>query len=175
LNIFFAEKPPERPVQEILLGTIGIGTIEPPLVVPPDTIMTFRVNAKVRGDISVLTVNPHMHLLGKRFIAFAVTPQLDTIPLIRIPRWDFRWQYFYTFERMLKIPGGSTVYVEAELDNTVDNPNNPNHPPQTVMERDGSMRAQDEMLQFIISYLPYRPGDEKISLRHPTLGAAVVD
>ena len=93
----------------------------------------------------------------------------DTIPLIKIDNWNFRWQYFYTFKKMLKIPAGSKIIVEATYDNTIQNPDNPFSPPQTVAERKnlngkGSMKTSNEMLQFIINYLPYQQGDENISL-----------
>jgi len=136
----------------------------PPLVVPPDTVMTFTSDYTLPFDISVLTVNPHMHLLGKSFLAYAVTQQGDTIPMIRINKWDFRWQYFYTYKKMLKIPRGARIHVEAVYDNTRKNPNNPFSPPRLVAEREGSMRTSDEMMQFIVTYLPYQPGDENISL-----------
>lgn len=164
-NLFFAERPPRRPTLELQLGTLGISDIVPPLVIPPDTVMTFRTRAVIRQDVSLLTLNPHMHLLGKSFLAYAVTPAQDTIPLIRIPEWDFRWQFFYTFPRPLRLPSGSVIEVEATYDNTRDNPNNPFVPPQTVSERNGSMRTTDEMLQFILTFVPYQPGDEEIELR----------
>ncbi len=164
VNIFFGNKPPERPVQEIQLGTLGISDIIPALVIPPDTVMKFRTSAKILGDISVLTINPHMHLLGKSFVAYAVTLNGDTIPLIRINNWDFRWQYFYTFPKMVHLPAGSTIEVIATMDNTKNNPNNPFNPPQLVEGRNGSMRTTEEMLQLIITYLPYKKGDESISL-----------
>ncbi|MEZ4773032.1 MAG: cytochrome c [Bacteroidia bacterium] len=163
-NVFFAKKPPKRPTMEIQLGTLGISDIVPPLVIPPDTVMTFTTRAVIQHDISLLTLNPHMHLLGKSFLAYAITLEGDTIPLIRIPEWDFRWQFYYTFEKMLKIPRGAVICVEATFDNTSENPYNPFDPPQTVAERDGSMRTTDEMLQFIITYVPYQAGDENISL-----------
>jgi len=166
VNIFFGAKPPERPVQEIQLGTLGISDIIPPLIIPPDTIMTFKSSAKILGDISILTINPHMHLLGKSFLAYAVKPNGDTVHLIQIKNWDFRWQYFYTFPKMLHIPAGSTINVIATMDNTTNNPNNPFHPPQMVEGRNGSMRTTEEMLQLIISYLPYQKGDENISLKN---------
>ncbi|MBL0032109.1 MAG: hypothetical protein IPP27_07990 [Bacteroidetes bacterium] len=106
-----------------------------------------------------------MHLLGKSFIAYAINPQGDTIPLIRIKNWDFRWQYFYTFERMLKIPAGTSIIVEGTFDNTVNNPLNPFNPPQTISEREGSMRTTDEMFQLICTFIPYKTGDENISLQ----------
>ncbi|MEL7530948.1 MAG: cytochrome c [Bacteroidota bacterium] len=164
VNVFFASGPPERPTLELQMGTLGISDIVPPLVIPPDTIMQFRTEAIIQQDISLLTLNPHMHLLGKSFTAYAIPPVGDTIPLIRIPDWDFRWQYFYTFEYMLPLPKGTRVIVEAVYDNSMDNPNNPFDPPQLIAEREGSMRTTDEMLQFIMTFLPYRAGDEEIAL-----------
>ena len=71
---------------------------------------------------------------------------------------------------MVHIPRGSTIFAVAEFDNTIGNPNNPNNPPQMVSERleyeGSSMRASDEMFQFIITYLGYMPGDEQISLEN---------
>jgi hypothetical protein len=163
-NVFFAPGPPKRPTMEIQLGTLGISDIVPPLVIYPDTVMAFRTQAVIQQDISLLTLNPHMHLLGKSFLAYALPPDGDTIPLIRIPDWDFRWQYFYTFERPIHLPKGTRIQVLAVFDNTVDNPNNPFDPPQVVAERNGSMRTTDEMLQFILTYLPYEAGDEEMEL-----------
>lgn len=164
INIFFDSVPPRRPTMELQLGTLGISDIIPPLIIPPDTVMTFVTRAQVLNDISLLTVNPHMHLLGKSFLAYAIKPDGDTLPLIRIPKWDFKWQYFYTFRKMVHIPKNSIIEVVAVMDNTADNPNNPNHPPAPVEGRNGSMRTTDEMLQFILTFLPYQPGDEHISL-----------
>lgn len=163
-NFFFMKSPPKRPLRELQMGTFGVSKIEPALIIPPDSIKTFVTRYTVKEDISLVTINPHMHLLGKSFTAFAVTPQGDTIKLVHIPKWDFRWQYFYTFKKMLKIPAGSEIKVIGVYDNTRANPLNPFNPPRTVSEREGSMRTTDEMFQFIINYLPYRPGDENISL-----------
>jgi hypothetical protein len=163
-NIFYSRTKPKRPLQEFQMGTYGVSPTVPALVIPPDTVMTFRSDFSVPFDISILTINPHMHLLGKSFLAYAITLQYDTIPLIRINKWDFRWQYFYTFKNMVKIPKGATIHAEGVYDNTRHNPNNPFSPPQLVAERDGSMRTSDEMFQFIVTYLPYVNGDEQVSL-----------
>jgi len=168
-NIFFAKRPPQRPTFTLLLGTLGRSPVVPPLVVPPNTVQTFRTDFTLPADISVLTINPHMHLLGRTFLAYAIVPGGDTIPLVRIPRWDFRWQYFYTFERMLKLPRGTRIHAEATFDNTANNPNNPFRPPREVREQGGSMRTTDEMFQCIITMLPYQPGDENIRLDGATV------
>jgi hypothetical protein len=163
-NIFFDSLPPRRPTYTLLLGTLGRSPVVPPLAVPPDSVKMFHTQFTLPVDVSVLTINPHMHLLGQTFLAYAVTPSADTIPLIRIKRWDFRWQYFYTFEKILKLPRGTTIYAEAMYDNTVNNPNNPFHPPRVVREQGGSMRTTDEMFQCIITMMPYQEGDENIRL-----------
>jgi hypothetical protein len=163
-NVFYSRSKPKRPIQEFQMGTYGVSPTVPALVIPPDTVMTFHSDFTLPFDISILTINPHMHLLGRSFLAYAVTMQHDTIPLIRINKWDFRWQYFYTFKNMLKIPKGARIHAEGTYDNTRHNPNNPFSPPKLVAERDGSMRTSDEMFQFIVTYLPYVHGDERINL-----------
>lgn len=165
INIYFAKTPPERQMREFQLGTLGVVPVEPNLIIPADSIKKVRSAYTVPEDISILTINPHMHLLGKSFKAYALKPDGDTIRLISIPRWDFNWQYFYTFPKMVKIPKGSTIVAEGIYDNTRNNSNNPFSPPQLVRDQAGSMRATDEMFQFIVSYMLYKPGDENISLQ----------
>ena len=170
INIFFTNTPPKRGTGEIMLGTNGVSPIVPPLVIPANQKTKHVTQFTVPQDISVLTINPHLHLLGKSFLAYAIKPNGDTVKLIHIPKWNFRWQYFYTFKKMVHIPRGSTIYAVAEFDNTVNNSNNPNNPPKQVAERleygGSSMRATDEMFQFIITYVGYQPGDEEFSLEH---------
>jgi hypothetical protein len=163
-KIYFSAVPPKRPVSEFQLGTLGIAPVEPELIVPAGAVKTFTIKSTIPDDISLVSIVPHMHLIGKSYLAYAVKPSGDTIPLIKIPRWDFRWQYFYQFKTLLKIPRGSVIYVIGEYDNTADNPNNPFSPPREIRERNGSMKTTDEMFQLIVTYVPYQPGDETISL-----------
>ncbi len=169
INIFFAKGPPNRPVREFQIGTLssfGNAPVLPDLIIQPNTIKNVYSRYVLPDDISILTVNPHMHLLGKSFKAYAVQPNGDTIKLISIPRWDFNWQYFYTFKKMVKVPKGSAIIAEGVYDNTRQNLNNPNSPPKLVRDNNGSMKATDEMFQFIVTYLPYQAGDENVSLEN---------
>ena len=164
-NLWFTATPPQRPMHELALGTLGMSPVVPALVIPADSVKAFTTLLTVPRDISVLSINPHMHLLGKSFLAYAVTPVGDTIPLVRIKEWDFRWQYAYTFRHMLRIPKGSVIKVVAVFDNTRANRNNPYDPPRTAREPlSGHMRTTDEMLQFFVNYVDYRPGDEAVRL-----------
>jgi hypothetical protein len=165
INIFYGAKP-KRPVFETQMGTFGISKIEPELILQPNQIQTFHTQASLNGDATILSINPHMHLLGKSFWAFALTPSGDTIPLIKINKWDFRWQYYYTFKNPVIIKKGTVIHVYGTFDNTAQNPNNPNHPPKLVWQGEGvrSMQTTEEMFQFIFTYMPYQTGDEKMDL-----------
>lgn len=165
INLYFSRVPPKRPMLEIQMGTLGETKVEPEFIIPANEVISFSTSYSVPQDISILTINPHMHLLGTDFKAFAITPSLDTIPLIHIPKWDFRWQYFYTFKNMLKIPKGSVIKAFGTFDNTIANPQQPFSTPRTVIEPAGDMKTTDEMFQFFINYVPYRQGDENISLQ----------
>jgi len=165
INVFFGPRP-VRPVQERQLGTFGIAPIEPKFDIPANKVSTFSSRWTVPTDISLLSVNPHMHLLGKKFLAYALTPAGDTIRLIRINNWDFKWQYYYTYKHPVKIPAGSTLYAYATFDNTDKNPNNPFHPPREIKERNDffSMSTTEEMFQFIFTFMPYQAGDEGLEM-----------
>lgn len=172
-NIFFTDVPIKRLTYDVVIGSLSkMAPVEPALVIPANEVRTFYARWKTERDFSVLTVNPHMHLIGKDFLAYALTPANDTIRLVHIPKWNFRWQYFYTFKNPVKIPAGSTIVVEGTYDNTAANPNNPHDPPQVIVDRANpleSMRTTDEMLQLILTLMPYEEGDEKIDLEHVPL------
>jgi len=171
INVFYRKSPVKRPIKETQLGTFGISKIEPEFIVPANTIKTFHTHYTLTKKISMLSVNPHMHLIGKTFWAFALTAKGDTIPLIKIKKWDFRWQYYYTYKHPVKLEPGTTIHVYGEYDNTVANSNNPFHPPQTITQGNGveSMKTSEEMFQFIFTYVFYQEGDEKIDLQRVNL------
>lgn len=161
-KIYLTNKAPIRPVREFQIGTLGLSPVKPDLSIPANQIKTFKIEFTVPEDISILNIVPHMHLIGKKFKSYAIKPSGDTVRLIAINQWDFRWQYFYRPPHLLKLPRGSQIYVEAVYDNTSQNPNNPFSPPQLIRDRNGSMRTTDEMLQLILTYVPYKKGDEDL-------------
>lgn len=166
INVFFRKQKVKRPLRESQLGTFGLSPVEPKLIIPANEEKTFYTSKRIDQDISLISVNPHMHLLGKNYLAYALTPSGDTIRIIRINKWNFRWQYYYTFKQPIKIPAGSVIHVFGTFDNTSKNPDNPFYPPKTITEGNGveSMKTSEEMFQFIYTWLPYKEGDESISL-----------
>lgn len=135
------------------------------LAIPPDSVQTYYTQYPASGglpaDVSVLGVFPHMHLVGTQIESWGVSPVSGTIPFVRINKWDFHWQDFYMFNKIIKMDYGSTFYAKAVYDNTVNNPNNPNSPPQWVYAGEATT---DEMFIVAFQYLLYQPGDENISL-----------
>lgn len=160
VNLFFTPKPIQRPVQVISLGSGGVGEndIMPPLVVHAGQIDSFSLSVRTQQDQSLMYVWPHMHYLGKEFTAWAETPRGDTIRLVHIPHWDFRWQELYKLDHLIKLPAGSVVHIKGVYDNTDSNPSNPHHPPRLVLST-GEMTSTDEMLTLLLIYSPTRPGD----------------
>jgi mono/diheme cytochrome c family protein len=160
IRIQFAEKPAEREVITLTLKEDNISNL--PFLIRANTSPVFYMrSAMTEEDISLISIMPHMHLLGKRFKAFAVTPGGDLIPLVNIPDWDFNWQMTYTFKNYIYVPKGSVIYAEAQYDNTQQNPRNPTNPPKDVGYGWGTT---DEMMNLVIYYVKYRAGDENIQL-----------
>jgi Secretion system C-terminal sorting domain len=133
-----------------------------PLVIPADSIRTFHNHYYLpvgSGKITLLSVGPHMHLVGRQIKSFAVDAVGDTTPYIDIPNWNFHWQGMYWFRQPEVLDEGSTIYGEATYDNTSNNPWNPNDPPQLVTAGEAT---DDEMMIVTFAYLSYQAGDENI-------------
>ncbi len=159
IRLWLADVPVQRPLEFAAFKPRMAGD-----TIPADSIRTYVINIRTKGDMSLLHINPHMHQLGKSFLAWALTPAGDTIPLVHIPRWDFNWQEFYRFKHLLKIPGGSIIHAEAVYDNSSANPANPNRPPRPMLIETGSMDDTTEMMRLVFLYVPYWAGDEGVCL-----------
>ena len=130
-----------------------------PLFIPADSIKTFYAQETVSLDGTIISAAPHFHLIGQEIINYAITPLGDTVPLIKINDWDFNWQGFYNYRQPVHLPFGSIIYAKATYDNTSNNPQNPNNPPQHVFLGESTT---DEMFIVYYAYLPYQLGDENI-------------
>jgi len=136
------------------------------LNIPANTVKTFT--AKYPTDLatpntlsfalSLFATFPHSHKLATTIVNYAYKAP-DTIPLIRIPVWDFNWQGYYTYKKLVKVPAGYRLFSSHVYDNTTNNPNNPN--PKDTKAGTGTA---DEMLFDSYMYLIYQAGDEHINI-----------
>jgi hypothetical protein len=143
VGLYFAKKPVEQRMQLAWLFNM---------------MLNIPANAKahkqlyrhyVPDNITMYGVMPHMHLLGKEMKAWAELPDKSVVPLIHVQDWDFNWQLNYLFKKPVKIPKGSTIFVEATYDNSAENPNNPNSPPKPVHVGE---KTTDEMQLLVAAY-----------------------
>jgi hypothetical protein len=143
------------------------------LPITANTVKTFSATSYVgmgtmvfsgEYDASILSCFPHAHTLCTVMKDYAI-PGLfatgDTIPLIRINDWDFNWQGFSTFRKLVKVPKNFQLKTEHTYDNTTNNPNNPNNPPVDV---NAGPATSDEMLFDSFMWLKYQKGDENINM-----------
>lgn len=128
IGLFFTEETREKAFQ--------ILPLEQDDFLIPAGVVDYPVSAQMRVPdgvhITLLSVAPHMHLLGDSIRAELVYPDGTEQCLIDIPRWDFDWQRFYDFKVPIEVPPGSTIKMRAVYDNSSGNPNNPNSPPRAV-------------------------------------------
>jgi hypothetical protein len=131
------------------------------IFIPAKTIKIFKESIAISSDISLISITPHMHLIGKKMIVYAYNSSTnDTIKLIN-DNWDFHWQGIYTFPKAVHIPSGYVLQAIGTYDNTSDNTSNPNNPPRDIVS--GST-THTEMMQVFFAFVPYKSGDENIKL-----------
>jgi len=132
--------------------------------IAPNTVQTYTASYPNSGGVpsplSIYATFPHQHKVGVSITNYAYSG-VDTIPLIRINNWDFRWQGYYIYPMLVKIPTGYTVEAAHTYDNTSNNPNNPFSPPQRIY---AGLYTTNEMLFDAYQYLPYQPGDDTINI-----------
>lgn len=157
INFYFAKNKVDRIVRTLTLREVDI--VNQPFYIYAETAPTYYINYRVNKTISLISVLPHMHFIGKKFKAVAETPAGEIIPLIKIDDWDFNWQTTYQYKKMLKIPAGSFIKVEAQYDNTSKNKANPFSPPRNIGY---GWSSTSEMCNFIIYFLDYQEGDEEV-------------
>jgi hypothetical protein len=110
-------------------------------------------------DVSLYSSFVHSHNTCTSIINYAFAG-IDTIPLIKVPNWNFHWQGQYTFNKMVKLPVGYRLYSEHLYDNTSNNLLTPNH---NVAVSPGLFTA-DEMLFDSYLFTAYQQGDENVDI-----------
>lgn len=115
--------------------------------------------AGVPIDISLYGTFPHSHKTCTGILNFGYKGT-DTIPLIRIPHWDFHWQGQYTFNNLVKLPATYHLWSAHKFDNTTNNPETPDH---NVPVSPGYF-TNDEMLFDSYLYTYYLNGDDTVDI-----------
>jgi Flp pilus assembly protein TadD/mono/diheme cytochrome c family protein len=122
------------------------------LDIPPgDAHFVVTSDFTLPADVDVLAIYPHAHYLGTELLATATLPDGTLKTLIRIPRWDLKWQGVFRYTVPLSLPKGTTIAMRFVYDNSAGNVANPSVPPKRVT---AGNRATDEMSHLWLQVLP---------------------
>lgn len=143
IGLYFSKAPVDKRVHIFPL----INTF---LSIPPGAKnYAAQASATLPEDVSVLSIMPHMHLLGSDMTVSATLPDGSVEPMIKVTGWDFNWQMNYDYADPLHLPKGTRIDLTAHYDNSADNPRNPNTPPKLVTWGE---QTTDEMCIGFLAY-----------------------
>jgi len=141
IAFYFTDKAPTKPIVLAMLSSEEID------IKPGTKKYEAADEYTLPADMTVTSIWPHMHLLGKSVKVTAKLPDGNTKPLLAISDWDFNWQDTYQYKEHFKLPKGTVIRSEFTWDNSKENPRNPFSPPQRIRLGEGS---DDEMSGLII-------------------------
>jgi hypothetical protein len=149
VGLYFGEGEMGKDLKGMRIGNFG-------LRIPPHA-----ANHEVLGswttpsEITLHSFFPHMHYRGKDMTYTATYPDGGEEILLRVPKYDFNWQYFYYLDEAKVIPKGTTIDVVAHFDNSSGNPDNPDPSLEILYGED----SDDEMMFGIFEYTSDDPID----------------
>ena len=136
LGLIFSK---EAPTQRVLSAVAKNWTF----VIPPGA-PNHEVRSVVEfaSDVTLVSLQPHMHYRGRDYEYKAIYPTGETEVLLLVPRYDFNWQLTYFLEKPKPLPRGTRIECTAHYDNSPNNPHNPD-PAATIAYGEQSW---DEMM-----------------------------
>ena len=96
-------------------------------------------------DVELLSLLPHMHLRGKDFQFDLRYPDGRSETLLKVPNYDFDWQFFYYLKQPRSLPAGTAIECLAHFDNS---PNNADNPDPSAEVRWGDQSWEEMMIGF---------------------------
>ena len=149
LGVVLAEEAPAFAAQTRMIRNWNVR-------IPPHAKdVQFSQTFTLPNDVLLRSLVPHMHYRGHIFHADLLLPDGSEKPLIRIPEWNPDWQFSYVFREPPYAPEGSRIRITGWIDNTADNPFNPD-PDQWV---DDGPQIWDEMLMMATEWVRPRQLD----------------
>ena len=155
VGIYFMREPTVRMLDSLFLRSFRLD------IPAGDAAFAVEDSIVIPADCILMSVFPHMHLLGREVHASALLPDGTTRPLIDISRWSFRWQDHYSYREPFLLPKGTRVRCRWVYDNSASNPSNPNSPPKGVQFGPNST---DEMCGLLLGVLPVNLADIPVLL-----------
>ena len=142
-GLYFTDDPVDK---RYIVGDVGTYNIS---IKANDPKGMAEASAVINSNVSIHSITPHLHLLGRTMKVTAELPNGQFITIVNISRWDFRWQPSYRFLAPLQLPRGTRIDVIATYDNTATNIDNPHKPPRDIIWGEGT---DEEMCSVFFGY-----------------------
>jgi tetratricopeptide (TPR) repeat protein len=126
VGLYLTDRPPSASPLMVVMGTKAIDI--------PAGEQNYAIEDAIDlpADVTLLSVYPHAHYLGKTMRLEATLPDGSTKPLLHIRRWDFHWQQDYRYVAPVALPRGTRLTMRYTYDNSEANEANPTRPPRPV-------------------------------------------
>jgi peroxiredoxin len=134
IGLYLAKKKVDRPLQSgVIAGGQGSGALRTFFAIPPgDENFTIKGDVWATKDFTLISVMPHMHMVGKEIAVTMTPPDGPEKTMLAIKHWDYNWQETYFLKEPLQVKAGTRLRVNAVYDNSTKNPRNPFDPPRRV-------------------------------------------
>lgn len=167
VGLYFSKEKPKRLLRDIAITPFSaLPSLQIPLLskgIPAgDARYTIRQTGWVPEDIELLSVRPHMHLIGKEMKVTATLPDGTVKQVVHIDNWDFNWQEAYYYAEPLHLPKNTRLEMESVFDNSAANPANPFNPPKEVQWGE---ETTNEMAFCFLELVPTREAVSDRDLR----------
>ncbi|MBX9788018.1 MAG: redoxin domain-containing protein [Pirellulales bacterium] len=142
IALYFSDKPADKLKTQsmFIAGTLVVN------IPPNEPRHKVATSFTLPVDLTLNSVFPHLHLIGKEVKVTATYPSGEQESLIWIKDWNFYWQDVYVYKEPRTLPKGTTIELEAYYDNSAENPFNPSKPPKQVLFGNDS----DDEMCFIL-------------------------
>ena len=155
VGLYLTDRPPSASPLMVVMGTKAID------IPAGDANYAIEDSFVLPADVTLLSVYPHAHYLGKEMRVEATLPDSRTMRLLHIRRWDFHWQQDYRYVTTVSLPRGTRITMRYIYDNSEENAANPSRPPRPVR---WGPQSSDEMGNLGLQLLA-APGDRPLLAR----------
>ena len=120
VGIYLHDKPP----QYVMSG--GVAGQRRFMVPPHAKEHKLEGEMLIERDAYLYGMTPHMHFRGRYMSYSAEYPDGTSELLLSVPKYNFNWQFSYDLEEPLLLPAGTRLVAHGAMDNSAQNPFNPN-------------------------------------------------
>ncbi len=139
IGLRFRDEPPAKRV-------VTMSATNGKFVIPPGaSAHPVRSRWVLNRDVELVSLLPHMHLRGRDFQFDLRHPDGSREVLLRVPKYDFDWQFYYYLKEPRLLAAGTAIECLAHFDNS---PNNPDNPDPSAEVRWGDQSWEEMMIGF---------------------------